>query len=481
MLTPLVIAMPEPMAEALGYPERARSAGPTCSSSPASKTGWADFGHPEWGPFRLGKTNPNFSTSGLSALIAQTYAATRHDRGPHLRGPRQPGRHRLRHRRRVRRRALRRHHAHVPQQPVPRRPAGHVAHLRLGRRRRGEVGPRLQRRQPRRRSSSRARRPVRPASRWSPSIRRRARSSATTRSSCSRPTGSTPSEAEGARRFADFVEPTREPGAGAGVRLPAGQPRGRGRRARRRRQRRRPRSADDAPRGARARRHDRAARPVGGPAQAGAGAARHRRVGVDGRARRRRATRAARPGSTSPRRRRISAIDLFARRRRDRPARLHDRHRRQTGDEPRTTFLDLVDYGRVADVGEEVRSAHRRAHPAQRHAALRRDRRPATTRALEGFDPTRINAVVLLTDGVNDDGDLDDDERPARRAAGDAAGRAPRARHSQPVRVFTIAYSERRRRRCPRVASPRRAPPPRTRRPTRRRSTQVLTAVVSNF
>ena len=36
----------------------------------------AYFGHPEWGPFRLGKTNPNFSTSGLSALIAQTYAAT---------------------------------------------------------------------------------------------------------------------------------------------------------------------------------------------------------------------------------------------------------------------------------------------------------------------------------------------------------------------------------------------------------------------
>ncbi|MCB1258250.1 MAG: substrate-binding domain-containing protein, partial [Microthrixaceae bacterium] len=29
-----------------------------------------------WGPFRLGKTNPNYSTSGLSALIAQTYAAT---------------------------------------------------------------------------------------------------------------------------------------------------------------------------------------------------------------------------------------------------------------------------------------------------------------------------------------------------------------------------------------------------------------------
>ena len=41
-----------------------------------STQGWAAFGHPEWGSFKLGKTNPNFSTSGLSALIAQNYAAT---------------------------------------------------------------------------------------------------------------------------------------------------------------------------------------------------------------------------------------------------------------------------------------------------------------------------------------------------------------------------------------------------------------------
>ena len=75
MLTPLVIAMPEPMARALGHP--AEPLGWTDVLELArSETGWADFGHPEWGPFRLGKTNPNFSTSGLSALIAQTYAAT---------------------------------------------------------------------------------------------------------------------------------------------------------------------------------------------------------------------------------------------------------------------------------------------------------------------------------------------------------------------------------------------------------------------
>jgi len=75
MLTPLVIAMPQPMAEALGYPEEPIGWADILELS-TSGEGWAAFGHPEWGPFRLGKTNPNFSTSGLSALIAQSYAAT---------------------------------------------------------------------------------------------------------------------------------------------------------------------------------------------------------------------------------------------------------------------------------------------------------------------------------------------------------------------------------------------------------------------
>jgi Ca-activated chloride channel family protein len=75
MLTPLVIAMPEPMARALGHPDEPIGWADILELA-RSQRGWADFGHPEWGPFRLGKTNPNFSTSGLAALIAQTYAAT---------------------------------------------------------------------------------------------------------------------------------------------------------------------------------------------------------------------------------------------------------------------------------------------------------------------------------------------------------------------------------------------------------------------
>lgn len=75
MLTPLVIAMPQPMAEALGYPDEPIGFADLVALS-KNPEGWGSVGHPEWGPFRLGKTNPNFSTSGLNFTIAEYYAAT---------------------------------------------------------------------------------------------------------------------------------------------------------------------------------------------------------------------------------------------------------------------------------------------------------------------------------------------------------------------------------------------------------------------
>jgi Ca-activated chloride channel family protein len=75
MLTPLVLGMPRPMAEALGWPE-ADIGWSDVLALAQDPEGWGRYGHPEWGPFRLGKTNPNFSTSGLSATIAIYYAAT---------------------------------------------------------------------------------------------------------------------------------------------------------------------------------------------------------------------------------------------------------------------------------------------------------------------------------------------------------------------------------------------------------------------
>ncbi len=73
--TPLVIAMPAPMADALGWPERQIGWSDLAEISQDAQ-GWGSVGHPEWGPFRLGKTNPNFSTSGLNATLATYFAAT---------------------------------------------------------------------------------------------------------------------------------------------------------------------------------------------------------------------------------------------------------------------------------------------------------------------------------------------------------------------------------------------------------------------
>lgn len=67
--SPLVIAMPEPMAKALGWPTKDISWLEIFSLA-QDPQGWASRGHAEWGRFKLGKTNPLISTSGLQALIA---------------------------------------------------------------------------------------------------------------------------------------------------------------------------------------------------------------------------------------------------------------------------------------------------------------------------------------------------------------------------------------------------------------------------
>ncbi|WP_229400133.1 vWA domain-containing protein [Micromonospora okii] len=72
--SPLVIAMPKDKAELvrgrgpLGWAEILGLSG---------DAGWAAFGRPEWGRFTFGKDNPNLSTSGLAATVATYYAAVR--------------------------------------------------------------------------------------------------------------------------------------------------------------------------------------------------------------------------------------------------------------------------------------------------------------------------------------------------------------------------------------------------------------------
>jgi Ca-activated chloride channel homolog len=73
--SPLVIAMPEKMASALGWPEK--QLGWADLRALANDRDWGKRGHPEWGRFAMGKDNPRLSTSGLAATIATNYAATK--------------------------------------------------------------------------------------------------------------------------------------------------------------------------------------------------------------------------------------------------------------------------------------------------------------------------------------------------------------------------------------------------------------------
>jgi Ca-activated chloride channel homolog len=70
--TPLVIAMWEQLADGYGYPERKLG---YKELSELATGGWAAVGKPEFGAFKYVHTNPDFSTSGLSAVSASYYAA----------------------------------------------------------------------------------------------------------------------------------------------------------------------------------------------------------------------------------------------------------------------------------------------------------------------------------------------------------------------------------------------------------------------
>jgi Ca-activated chloride channel family protein len=67
--TPTVIAMPRPMAEAAGM-----TGGPLTWQQIITKlnapAGWGAYQHQEWGPFKVGLSDPQASTAGLLALMA---------------------------------------------------------------------------------------------------------------------------------------------------------------------------------------------------------------------------------------------------------------------------------------------------------------------------------------------------------------------------------------------------------------------------
>ncbi len=75
MLSPVVIAMWKPMAEAIGWGKKPIGWSDILDLA-RSPQGWAAYGHPEWGRFQFGHTHPEYSNSGLISLFATIYAAT---------------------------------------------------------------------------------------------------------------------------------------------------------------------------------------------------------------------------------------------------------------------------------------------------------------------------------------------------------------------------------------------------------------------
>jgi Ca-activated chloride channel family protein len=78
--SPVVIAMWKPQAEALGWPQKSIGWSDIAKLS-TDPNGWKTYGHPEFGEFKFGHTHPDFSNSGLDAIIAMNYAATNKVRG----------------------------------------------------------------------------------------------------------------------------------------------------------------------------------------------------------------------------------------------------------------------------------------------------------------------------------------------------------------------------------------------------------------
>ncbi len=75
VLSPVVIAMWKPMAEALGWGKKPIGWSDILAMARSQK-GWEAHGYPQWGRFKFGHTHPQFSNSGLISLFAEVYAAS---------------------------------------------------------------------------------------------------------------------------------------------------------------------------------------------------------------------------------------------------------------------------------------------------------------------------------------------------------------------------------------------------------------------
>ena len=59
----------------------------------------------------------------------------------------------------------------------------------------------------------------------------------------------------------------------------------------------------------------------------------------------------------------------------------------------------------------------------------------------QGYDPTKINAVILLTDGANEDGDDSDDRRQLNELV-ESLRASSTGELARPIRMFTVGYGQ---------------------------------------
>jgi len=90
LLSPVVIAMWKPMAQALGWPDK-QLGWADIAQLATSDQGWAAYNHPEWGQFKFGHTHPDYSNSGIVSIIAEAYAGAAKQRGLTLDDLQSPG------------------------------------------------------------------------------------------------------------------------------------------------------------------------------------------------------------------------------------------------------------------------------------------------------------------------------------------------------------------------------------------------------
>jgi Ca-activated chloride channel homolog len=79
-LTPVVISMWKPMAEALGWPNTPIGWSDLLALI-NDEEGWGKYNRPEWGRFSWGHTDPEISTTALSTVLAEFYAAVGKESG----------------------------------------------------------------------------------------------------------------------------------------------------------------------------------------------------------------------------------------------------------------------------------------------------------------------------------------------------------------------------------------------------------------